>query len=107
MFFFGNPDLMVAEIKKSENNFEILQLNQKVGNLERLLSKNTITKERSFIAKKIRNLKIEIANKEFMNIDFYDRKIKTAKNSIKKSWVKHRKENPNCKKICCEWKTKK
>ena len=60
MFFFGNPDLFVYNVKKQENIYEIQQLKIKISKME----------------SKLKKMKQEVRKKEFMNIDFFDKKIK-------------------------------
>ena len=55
MFFFGNPDLFVYNVKKQENIYEIQQLKIKISKME----------------SKLKKMKQEVRKKEFMNIDFF------------------------------------
>jgi hypothetical protein len=60
MFFFGNPDLCVLNCMKQDNLYEIEQLKIKISKMEL----------------KLKKMNQEVRKKEFMNIDFYDKKIK-------------------------------
>ena len=60
MFFFGNPDLCVLNCMKQDNLYEIKQLKIKISKMEL----------------KLKKMNYEVRKKEFMNIDFYDKKIK-------------------------------
>ena len=60
MFFFGNPDLCVLNCMKQDNIYEIKQLKIKISKMEL----------------KLKKMNHEVRKKEFMNIDFYDKKIK-------------------------------